>query len=230
LNKSNPNIEMLEALANDLEPMLDRLVFVGGSVVSLYKELTDDIHDDIRPTYDVDAVIHVESLLEYYEADEKLKSLGFSNCTDKGAPICRYSKGVYLFDLMPDKKEILGFSNQWYSEGLIDPLNTTLPSGLRIKILKLPFYLGSKIEAFLSRGNDDLLMSHDLEDVLSLIRGLQNIETIISGPSHLKKYLKDFFRKQIRTEALVDYIYGDFPTTPQGQKKAYNLVAFLRGL
>ena len=55
MSKSNPNIEMLEALAHDLKPMLDHLVFVGGSVVSLYKELSDETTDEVRPTYDVDA-------------------------------------------------------------------------------------------------------------------------------------------------------------------------------
>ena len=175
-------------------------------------------------------LIHVESLLEYYEADQKLKSLGFSNCSDKGTPICRYSKGVYRFDLMPDKKEILGFSNQWYSEGLKEPLNATLPNGTTIKILKLPFFLGSKIEAFLARGNDDLLMSHDLEDVFFTIRGLEKVETMIAGPAQLEKYLKVFFRKQIRTKAFVDHIYDEFPSTKLGQEKAQELVAFLKSL
>jgi hypothetical protein len=221
---------MLDTLAQSLGTMLDEVVFVGGSVVSLYRDSPDHELFDVRPTYDIDAVIHVESLIEYYDAESKLKKLGFSNCTDEGAPICRYKKDNLIFDLMPDKPEILVFSNQWYSEGMRAPIEITLYSGIKVQILSLPFYLASKLEAYQSRGKNDLIMSHDMEDVFLLLRGLKDFESLIAGPVHLQKYLKNFFRAHIQKEEFIDYIYNECPGTKSGQQFAQKLVSFFRAL
>ncbi len=175
-------------------------------------------------------MVHIESIHEYYDFEQELKKCGFVNCTDKGAPICRYRHDDLLFDLMPDNKDILGFSNRWYSEGLEYAHPITLPNGIIIKILPVAFYIGSKLEAFSSRGNDDYLMSHDLEDVISLIRGLKDPPSIIAGVPELQNYLKSFFRKHIRKESFIDYLYGEYPGTPQGRHEAEKLVACFRSL
>jgi hypothetical protein len=47
-----------------LEPMLDRLVFVGGVVRGLL--VTDPAMAGPRPTEDVDTIIEVTSLLKYW--------------------------------------------------------------------------------------------------------------------------------------------------------------------
>ncbi len=47
--ESNANIHMLERLVSILGDLVDEMVFVGGSVASLYKEINDeDLTVDIR--------------------------------------------------------------------------------------------------------------------------------------------------------------------------------------
>ena len=50
----DPNLQLLEAAARLLEPLLDDVVFVGGCVTGLL--ITDAAAADIRPTTDVDMI------------------------------------------------------------------------------------------------------------------------------------------------------------------------------
>lgn len=108
MSSDNPNLILLERVATKCLPLLEELIFVGGSVVNLYKDSSSS-EVEVRPTFDVDVVAHVESLMDYYELEERVKKLGFENCTEEGAPICRYQFEDLRLDLMPDDKSILGF-------------------------------------------------------------------------------------------------------------------------
>lgn len=221
---------MLESIVSALGELADEMVFVGGSVASLYREIEVESSSNIRSTFDVDAVVKVSSIVDYYSLEKRIKNRGFVNCTEKGAPICRYKYGELLFDLMPDDESILGFSNKWYSAGIPFAERVLLPSGDGVKILPLPYYVGSKLEAFSSRGNNDYLMSHDLEDVITIMRFLKEPSGIFTGEPELVDYLKSFFRKNIRGTSFIDYLYGEYPGTPQGRDEAKKLVQLLRSL
>lgn len=103
-----------------------------------------------------------------------------------------------------------------------------LPGGTKINILTLPYYLASKVEAFISRGKEDLVMSHDLEDVFMVLKGLAKYEEILNGSDDAVGYLKEFFRKKITSETFVDYIYGEFLGGDAGRLRADELVKFFR--
>ena len=219
---------MIDDIVSLIGPLSKSLVFIGGSVVSLYIE-QDDI-EEFRPTDDVDAVIHVSTLMDYYDIDSKLKSLGFKNCTKKKSPICRYTHGELIFDLTPDDKNILGFSNTWYKEGVKSAIDATLTTGEKIKILSLPYFICTKIEAFNDRGGDDLLFSHDLEDITLILRGLKNPKSILSAPSEVEVHIRKFFRKIIREFEYIDYLFGEYPSTGKGVVEAGKLIDFLKSI
>ncbi len=50
----DPNLQLLEAAARVLEPLLDEVVFVGGCVTGLL--ITDPAAAGMRPTTDVDVI------------------------------------------------------------------------------------------------------------------------------------------------------------------------------
>jgi hypothetical protein len=74
------NITRLRAVASALEAWKDKIVFVGGAIVSLYASRPLAI--TIRPTDDVDVVIELISLKEFYNLQEELLKLGFKHDID----------------------------------------------------------------------------------------------------------------------------------------------------
>lgn len=95
-----------------LVPLLDRLVFVGGCATALL--ITDPGATEVRPTFDVDAIVEICSYGEYQGLSEKLRDLGFAEDFAPGAPICRWKCGNIQLDVMPTDESILGFSSRWY--------------------------------------------------------------------------------------------------------------------
>jgi hypothetical protein len=105
------NLEQLITTAQLPRPMLDELVFVGGSVTGLL--ITDEAAGQPRTTYDVDAIAEILSDAEYAAFGERLSALGFSEDQSEGAPVCRWMQGECVLDVMPLDERILGFSNRW---------------------------------------------------------------------------------------------------------------------
>ena len=77
---------MLEKAARALNPVLQDIVFVGGSIVGLL--LTDETAPMPRSTEDVDVIVQVSTRFDYYAVEENIASLGFERNTKDGV-ICR---------------------------------------------------------------------------------------------------------------------------------------------
>lgn len=60
-------------------------------------------------------------------------------------------------DVMPLDEKLLGFSNRWYEGALKESQSVALPSGVTIRAITSPYFLGTKIEAFLGRGENDYI-------------------------------------------------------------------------
>jgi hypothetical protein len=118
-----------------------------------------------------------------------LISLGFQH--DKHAPIIsRFLYQGLKVDFMPTDPTILGFTNRWYKEGIRQKVKVSLGDTTAIYIFSAPYFLASKIEAFLGRGEGDLFGSHDLEDIIYLLDHRPTIkEEILSSPENVRSYL-----------------------------------------
>jgi hypothetical protein len=170
---SSPNQDILEAVAGRIAPLLDEVVFVGGQVVELL--LTDPATIRVRATTDVDVVVF-GTRPAYHRMEERLRALGFLHDQSEGAPLCRWkTPDGYILDLMPVDESILGFSNEWYGAAADQTQLYELRSGLIITVPCAPIFLATKLAAFRGRGRDDLLGSHDLEDVITLVAGRAEI-------------------------------------------------------
>lgn len=208
------NIKMLELVASKLASLKEKTVFVGGAVASLYK--TDAASARIRATSDVDCVIEVYCRADFTKIEEDLRSLGFRNCLEEDAPICRWLYNDVKIDIMPSKKEILGFANIWYKNIKENSQKYQLPSGNEIFILKLPYFIATKIEAYHGREEKDFRLSHDIEDIIMILDGLMSFDDILKAPddvrTYLQKELKIFMKSDLFIEALSSSIdLGDSP-------------------
>ena len=167
-------IEMIDVVAQSLgDDLLEKVVFVGGCTTAL---LVDDVVtlQHIRSTEDVDMIVEVLSKSEYQDLCQTLRQRGFKESVEDDV-ICRWRLGSMIVDVMPTDQEILGFSNIWYPEAVEFAKSYQLPSNRIIRVVSPTYFLATKIEAFAGRGNNDFLVSQDIEDILSLIDGCSSL-------------------------------------------------------
>jgi hypothetical protein len=101
----------LWTVARCLGDILDEVVFVGGMIRELL--ITDPAAGAARPTQDVDCIVNPPAWVDYVRLTERLRARGFSECTDEGAPLCRWVVQSVRVDVMPINPAVLGFSNVW---------------------------------------------------------------------------------------------------------------------
>lgn len=205
------NRTVLEAVARRIEPLLGEVVFVGGQVAELL--ITSRGATRVRPTTDVDIVVQASTRLGYGKIEERLRSLGLRNDVREGAPICRWiTPEDFALDVMPVSGEVLGFTNRWYEAALAHATPFDLGEGLVILIPAAPVFLGTKWEAFASRGELDLLASHDLEDVISVLAGRPGIVgEVAASPPALRAYLAQQAREFMAEDVAAYAIQGALP-------------------
>ncbi len=167
-------LKMLRTVAEALGPELrERMVFVGGCTTALF--MTDPVTlEGVRATDDVDLIVDLAGYAAWTKLQEALREKGFTDAQDE-IVICRMRLGMLKVDFMPDDARVLGFSNRWYARGIETAVTRPLESGLSIKVLRPEMFLATKLEAYLGRGQDDLFLSRDLEDILLLIDGRPEI-------------------------------------------------------
>lgn len=203
----DPNLEQLIDAARRLRPLLDELVFVGGAVTGLL--VTDEAASAPRVTFDVDAIVEIASYAEYAKFGDRLRSLGFSEDTRAGAPVCRWVIRGTTLDVMPLDEKVLGFSNRWYRAALDMAVRRRLADDLQIWMVTAPLFLATKIEAFKSRGNGDFSASHDLEDLISVVDGRTEIvEEVRAATSELRAYIAAEIDVLLSARAFLDALPG----------------------
>jgi hypothetical protein len=92
VNPRDPNIQLLEVVAQALDDLCDELLFVGGCAAGLL--CTSPSAAPARVTYDVDVVAEVVALSAYYLLEEKFAARGFVRDMSPEAPICRWRFGA----------------------------------------------------------------------------------------------------------------------------------------
>lgn len=181
-----PHEAMISRVAIALgENLVARTAFVGGCATAL---LVTDPHarSQIRFTEDVDLIVHVLGHGAWYQLQELLHEKGFRvspqdevNCRLR----LRNGGPELIVDFMPDDERILGFSNKWYEEALAQASDHTLPSGILVRVVSPPYFVGTKLEAYRGRGKGDPMSSRDVEDILCLIDGRDSLLDEVSRAS-----------------------------------------------
>ena len=209
----SPNRAALESVAIWLKPLLPDLVFVGGQVAELL--ITDPAAIRVRPTTDVDVVVSTTSMIQYRAIEETLATLGLRIDQSEGAPICRWLTPDDLkVDVMPVDQPILGFSNQWYPTAVHRAVDYPLTDEVVIRIPTAPVFLATKWEAFLGRGDGDLLGSHDLEDIITVIAGRSEVpQELDEEPMEVRQWLARNAREFLDNPQSVYALQGALPDT-----------------
>lgn len=225
----DPNIHILLAVVTALGDLCDSLVFVGGCATGLL--VTSVRAQSVRPTDDVDVVAEVLSAHEYHKLEEKVAARGFKHDTSADAPICRWIYDAIKLDLLPSKEGVLGFHNRWYPAVLDTATVAELPGGRQIRLISGPAFLATKLEAFADRGRGDYVLSHDLEDIVTIIDGreglLAELRVVdVEMLSYISKSIAALLEKTEFMQALPGHLPGDSAS----QQRLPTLIARLRAI
>ena len=204
---ADPNIEMLRLAVEQLGDLANELVFVGGSTTGLF--ITDEASADVRATKDVDAIVEAATYSTYANFEKRLRSAEFLHDTSEDAPMCRWVKGNTVFDLLPLNGEILGFENSWYREAFATATPYEIKPTLTIRVVTPVYFLATKLEAFTNRGNKDYLGSSDLEDIIAVINGREEItDEIKNAPDNVRTFISHYFADLLSQRSFTDALPG----------------------
>jgi len=120
----------------------------------------------------------ITSYAGYVKFSERLKALGFREDTREGAPLCRWCQQTTTLDVMALDGNILEFKNTWYGPAMETAEERELEPGLKILMVSPEYFCASKLEAFGDRGKNDYVGSRDLEDLMAVVDGREQIMPI----------------------------------------------------
>lgn len=183
---------MLERVATALGPELcQQMTFVGGCTTGLL--LTDEFTlEQVRHTDDVDLIVHTMGYTAFHALQEQLKTHGFSiPASTVDAPICAMNLGDLRVDFMPDD-DSLGFTNRWYQDAMATASPYQLTDELSIRLVSPVYFVATKLEAYKGRGNNDPLDSRDIEDILNLVDGREELlDEVKAASAEVQRYISE---------------------------------------
>lgn len=196
MRANDPNLPQLRSIATALGGLREQVVFVGGAVAGLL--VTDPLADAVRATRDVDAVVNATRAV-FHRIEEQVAQCGFARDVSSDV-ICRWvhkASGL-VFDLMPVQPEVLGFTNRWYDLAVSTAQVVDLGEGVSIRLVTAVAFVATKLEAFASRGGGDFLTSHDLEDVLNIVDGREElVHEMAEAPAKVRQAVAEAFRSLV---------------------------------
>lgn len=200
-------IPVAEALGEELLPYV---AFVGGSTTAFL--ISDPISfEKVRFTEDVDLIIRVKGRADWQRLLKQLRERGFKESMQDDLT-CRMRLGGLKVDFMPDDAAILGFTNRWYHKALSHVQPYPLSKRITINLLTPAYFIATKLEAYHGRGENDPLGSHDLEDIINLVDGRNElVEDIAHAEGDVRQYIAEQFTALLQ--------HPDFDYAVQGNLK-----------
>lgn len=201
-------------IAQALGRLNDRVVYVGGAVVSFY--IDDPSADDVRPTKDIDISMEIASLGELESIREELISKGFYQSSEDHV-VCRFRYQDIKVDVMSTKAVGWAPANPWFAPGFNKLVEFELDE-IRIKCLPLPYYLATKFTAFYDRGITDTRTSQDFEDIVYILNYSSDwVEQINASDEivkhHLTKCFSDILEDATKQEAILGNLFHEDQNT-----------------
>jgi predicted nucleotidyltransferase len=197
------NIVRIKAVAQALNSLNSKVVFVGGASVSLYANRPVI---EIRPTDDVDVILEILNYNERIILEERLREIGFVNDIDSGI-ICRYIIRGIIVDILPTNDPSIGFANRWYPEGFEQSVLYNIDELCSINILHPAYFIATKMEAFKGRGQFDGRTSRDFEDIIFVLENRTIVwDELNTSEGDIRIYLQQEFKNWMNQKHINEWI------------------------
>lgn len=205
------NLELLRIAVAQLGDLAKRFVFAGGCVTGLL--ISDEASAAQRPTTDVDGIVEVLTYPQLINFEAQLEERGFRRAID--GPICRWEKEELLLDVMPVNGELFGFNSRWFPEAVASADIREIAPKISIRVVTPIYFLATKLEAFSDRGKNDFLGSRDLEDVVALVNGREElVDEIRVSDSEVKSFITKSFGNLLKKPPFLEAIPGHLNPEP----------------
>lgn len=87
-------------------------------------------------------------------------------------------------------------------------------------MLTAPYFLATEFGAFKGRGNQDYLLSKDMEDIITILDGRPEIiDEIQQAAKELRSYLSDAFSELLNKRQFTDALPGHLPPDKASQSR-----------
>ncbi len=216
---ADPNLALLMGMARAMGPLCEQVVFVGGCATGLL--IDNPSLMDVRPTEDVDAIVEVASLVGYHQLAGQLAQRGFKQTMADNTPPFRWFWNRLQLDLVPVDEKVLGFANRWYRAGFGLAVQAILDDGLVLRHLSAPYFLATKFEAFKDRGRNDVFVSHDLEDILTVVEGRAAlVQEVKAAPDNVRLHIGQSVASLLALPAFANALPG-LLSDPEREETAF---------
>ena len=202
--------------------------FIGGGVLSLL--VTDPTASAVRVTMDVDILTNASTRMAYTKLDRPLQDRGFRHDMSEGAPGCRWTLDGIKVDILPLHRDVLGWESRWFPEALASARPVSVGERM-VRVVAPPYFVILKMEAFESRGDGDLLCSHDFEDILCIFDGRPEIVgEIREAPDELRRELGSRLAQCLANPDVESAVEGFVQTGPNPESRMAAILARLRSV
>lgn len=212
-----PELANIDKVAQALGDLRDRFVFAGASVLSCYISPSGPAAP--RATKDVDMVVEVATFIEDVRLSEELRKRGFSEditASIKG----RWKLKDLTVDIIQASPNAPGAVSPWLEHAQENAILVVLPSGLQAQVLSPAYWVAAKLQAFLDRGLEDILVSHDLEDIIFLIDSEDWVESAIQeAPASLRSFVALALNEASKSPYFREALEGCIPVSDPDQSR-----------
>lgn len=188
LKNKTINLGIVKKVAHALGELNEQVAYVGGATVSIYAD--DPAADDVRPTKDIDIILHIVSFGELTAFQEKLGQKGI-HPDPESKVICRFTYDDVLIDVMSTKEIGWAPSDPWFGPGFQNLVPYAVDTETTVRIFPVAYFLATKFSAFADRGKDPRT-SKDFEDIVYVLDNRLNVvKEIREASMDVREYLRD---------------------------------------
>ena len=221
-------LDSVRTVALAFGDFLQELMFVGGAATGFL--VTDPLAPVQRNTEDVDVVVRIVSYAEYLHLCGRLRDLGFAEDSSEGATRCRWIVRAIKVDVM-SWGEHPGPPSRWFQEAHRLATAHSIGNDLNIRVITAPYFLAAKFEAFADGQRGDIRISRDIEDLIAVVDGRQDIAAEVGSSSPLlREYVAAQMSALIADRDFADAVAGHLPGDSASQARFPLVIARLQTL